>query len=351
MNYHIISFTQSGFLLAKRIKLLLTSQKEKKEEMSLSFCSKSVEVEDGSDDCKKVKLDDWVKAYFRSGNCLIFTGSCGIAVRSIAPYLQSKKSDPAVLAVDEKGKFVIPLLSGHIGGANEAARKLAQLLGAQTVITTASDVNCLPAIDEFAARNNLLINDMSLAKEFASLFLEHSRQASTSLSLKKDTPLPRFSLSVYIKKYILNLIPRCLILGLGCKKGKDPDELESFVRAVFTEHNLDLRALKKIVSIDLKQDEKALVRLAQTLSLTFETFSSAQLNAIDHEVSHSDFVSSVTGTDNVCERAVYAGGADEILISKRAFNGMTLSVGIQKVSLEIPEEFKVFFVEDADKHR
>lgn len=328
MKVHIISFTQAGFSLSKQID------------------------SDSSTFGKGKKVSEWTKTHFQKGNCLIFIGAAGIAVRSIAPFLENKKNDPAVLVIDEKGRFVIPILSGHIGGANEMAVKIAEKLGAQAVLTTASDVNGLPAIDVFASKNGLEINDMTLAKEFASSFLNYHElmrqgilNSSTIpvVSSFSDVPkvtLPFFSISPYIKKDTLNLIPRCVILGIGCKKGKSPEELKDFVLKNLESRKIDVRSVLKIASIDLKKEEKALVSLAQSLNVPFVTFSAVALNRIKQKVSHSDFVSSVTGTDNVCERSAFAAGSDSLIASKISSDGMTLAIGMKKEKIEIPEEFK-----------
>ena len=106
-------------------------------------------------------------------DALIFVGACGVAVRSIAPFVRDKKTDPAVLCLDERASFVIPLLSGHIGGANALAARLAGALGAKAVITTATDVNGKFAVDAWAAQNGCAIEDFALAKRFAAEILEH----------------------------------------------------------------------------------------------------------------------------------------------------------------------------------
>ena len=110
---------------------------------------------------------------FANMDALIFVGACGVAVRSIAPFVRDKKTDPAVLCLDERASFVIPLLSGHIGGANALAARLAGALGAKAVITTATDVNGKFAVDAWAAQNGCAIEDFALAKRFAAEILEH----------------------------------------------------------------------------------------------------------------------------------------------------------------------------------
>ena len=312
MHIHIISFTQAGFSLSERI-----------------CCDSSVFIHD-------TNLSDWVKAHFCAGNALVFIGAAGIAVRAIAPFVRDKTADPAVLVIDEKGRFVIPILSGHIGGANELARKIALSIGAVPVITTASDVNNLTAIDEFAAKNNLAINDMNLAKDFAAKRL--------SVNAGDARQKPCFTVSVYIKNDILSLIPKCVVLGVGCKKGKSAEELENFVKETLEMHKIDYRSLESINSVNQKKDENAIISLANSFELPFVTFSAEELNQIPQKVSHSDFVEKTLGTDNVCERSVFKAGASELIVSKTARDGMTLAIGIKKIDLKIPDELKTFLI-------
>ena len=312
MHIHIISFTQAGVSLSERIS-----------------CDSSVFIHD-------TNLSDWVKSHFCSGNALVFIGAAGIAVRAIAPFVRDKTTDPAVLVIDEKGSFVIPILSGHIGGANELARKIALAIGAVPVITTASDVNNLTAIDEFAAKNNLAINDMNLAKDFAA-----KRLSAKTCDARQN---PCFTISVYIKNDILSLIPKCVVLGIGCKKGKSAGELENFVKETLEMHKIDYRSLESINSVNQKRDENAIISLANSFELPFVTFSAEELNQIPQKVSHSDFVEKTLGTDNVCERSVFKAGASELIVPKTARDGMTLAIGIKKIDLKIPDELKTFLI-------
>ena len=120
---------------------------------------------------------------FSSMDALIFVGACGIAVREIAPYVKSKKTDPAVVCIDEAGQFVIPLLSGHIGGANALAEKLAEKLDATAVVTTATDVRGKFAVDAWAARHGCAISDMGLAKAVSAAILEKDIPLCSQFSL------------------------------------------------------------------------------------------------------------------------------------------------------------------------
>ena len=146
---HILYFTQAGAQLAAVLERELLP-----------------EIKAGST-CGKGCLQEWTQEHFQKGNVLVYIGASGIAVRAIAPLLQGKDTDPAVLVMDEKGMNVIPLLSGHLGGANEWAQKLAKITGGQAVLTTATDVNGLFAVDVFARDNDLVIDDLGKAASFS----------------------------------------------------------------------------------------------------------------------------------------------------------------------------------------
>lgn len=111
-------------------------------------------------------LSEWTGSMFGQKRALVFIGAAGIAVRAIAPFVRDKMTDPPVVAVDEAGHFCIPLLSGHVGGANELAERMACWLQGIPVITTATDINGIFAVDVFAARRGLCITDRKRPKKF-----------------------------------------------------------------------------------------------------------------------------------------------------------------------------------------
>ena len=213
---------------------------------------------------------------FANMDALIFVGACGVAVRSIAPFVRDKKTDPAVLCLDERASFVIPLLSGHIGGANALAARLAGALGAKAVITTATDVNGKFAVDAWAAQNGCAIEDFALAKRFAAEILEHDLPLCSEFPV--CPPLPggvvaaaEGPFGVYIGcrtespfGVTLRLIPRKLRVGLGCRRGTEQAAIETAVRQVFRENRLALAAISGVSSIDLKQDEPGLLAACRT---------------------------------------------------------------------------------------
>ena len=170
-------------------------------------------------------------------------------------------------------------------------------------------------MDVFAARHDMQINDMKLAKQFSARLLRGEDAVFTvSPKVHSDGELC--------------LIPKCLVVGMGCKKGKSASELESFLFDILAENNLDRRAIKAIVSIDLKEREEGLIGLAQRLGVLFVTYSPKTLMEQEGDFSSSEFVLRTTGCDNICERAVAAYGAETIAVHKTARSGMTVAIGI-----------------------
>ncbi len=186
----MISFTEAGACLAKKIKSILESHaedcmEEKKSSLESLPGIYVHHARSGQEEGARVKITvfiqrgkelaqpvkEWCKQAFSQSHVLIFVGAVGIAVRLIAPFLRDKFQDPAVLAVDEQGNYMIPILSGHVGGANAWAVYLARELGAVAVVTTATDLYGKFAVDVFAARNGLVMTDRVLAKEISAAVL------------------------------------------------------------------------------------------------------------------------------------------------------------------------------------
>ena len=280
------------------------------------------------------------RASFSSMDALVFIGACGIAVREIAPYLVSKKTDPAVLCIDEKMQFVIPLLSGHIGGANDLARRLAGALGASAVITTATDANGRFAVDAWAAKNGCAILSMSLAKKVAVEILEHDvplvsefpvRSALPNGVVENGTGALGILIGVHTKApftQTLRLVPRLLHVGVGCRKGISKEVVEAAIQTVFASHDLDLAAVKGVYSIDLKRQEAGLLAACEEHDWPAVFYTAEELRAVVGEFTESPFVQEITGVGNVCERAALL-GAEKLLVRKTALDGVTVAVAAE----------------------
>ena len=158
----------------------------------------------------------WAAEAFGSSDALLFIGAVGIAVRAIAPLLRSKTVDPAVVVMDELGRHVIPILSGHIGGANELALEIARRTGAQPVITTATDINGVPAIDVWAKKHDCAIENPQAIKAVSSAVLSGGQ---VGVMITERDIKPPFEVT-------LKLRPRTLVLGAGCRRGTDAAAFE-----------------------------------------------------------------------------------------------------------------------------
>ena len=278
-------------------------------------------------------------AAFSEMDALIFVGAAGIAVREIAPYVRDKRTDPAVLGLDERANFVIPLLSGHIGGANALARRLAAALGATAVVTTATDVNGKFSVDTWAAEHGCAISDMGGAKQISAEILEHSVPVCSDFPIQG--PLPdglvlgeSGELGIYVGyrcsapfMHTLRLVPRVLRVGVGCRKGISREAVEAAIQTAFASHDLDLNAVKGVYSIDLKRQEAGLLDACEEHGWSATFYTAEELRAVTGEFTESPFVQGVTGIGNVCERAAML-GAERLLVRKCAGNGVTIAVAL-----------------------
>lgn len=277
---------------------------------------------------------------FCTCDALVFVGACGIAVRAVAPHVKSKITDPAVLCVDECGTFVIPLLSGHIGGANVMANELAARLGAVSVITTATDRSGRFSVDAWAARQGLVIASLARAKDVSAAILERD------VGIKSDfpivSPLPNgvddseaHDVGIYLTTTTaepfpttLRLLPRVLHLGIGCRAGIAEEAVREAVDRVLTENGLDRRAVRCAASIDLKAKEEGLLSYLAAEDIPVHFYSAQELAAVPGEFTASEFVRKTTGVDNVCERAAMV-GACRLPVKKTAYRGVTVAVAAE----------------------
>lgn len=274
---------------------------------------------------------------FSASDAMVFVGSCGIAVREIAPHVKNKKTDPAVLCVDELGRFVIPILSGHIGGANDLALKLAQGLGATPVVTTATDINGKFSVDAWAARNGFSISSMKAAKDVSARILETPVPICSRFPVASSLPAgtvegEQGDLGILLSwkvenpfKETLRLVPKVLHLGIGCRKGISKEAVKTAVKQVLEQWNIDEKAIQCAASIDLKAHEQGLLDFCREAGIPITFYTAQELREVPGEFTPSSFVSSVTGVDNVCERSAMV-GADKIIVRKTACNGVTVAV-------------------------
>ncbi|AOR24274.1 cobalt-precorrin 5A hydrolase [Clostridium taeniosporum] len=285
----------------------------------------------------------------KHSNKIIFISSTGIAVRAMSQFIKSKDIDPGVVVVDLANKYSISLLAGHLGGGNDLALKASKILNNTPIITTATDNMGIIAPDILAKKNNLTIEDLKKAKYIASILVNEKivglkddyENIKINKGYKKLNVLEENSIWITNKiienpnldySKILRLIKKNLILGIGCRRDTPSEKLEQCVRKHLLLNNLEIKAVKKIVSIDLKKDEKAIIDLSNKLECCFETFSIEEVRTVQDKFEGSPFVLKSVGVSSVCEPCVYLEGA-EIIINKIKDNGITLCIGIKKDEL------------------
>lgn len=277
---------------------------------------------------------------FSWADTMVFVGSVGIAVREIAPFVRSKLTDPAVVSMDELGTFVIPLLSGHIGGANDLALRLAEVVGGTAVITTATDINKKFSVDAWAARNGLHITNLNTAKAVSAEILERPVPIKSDFPIVNDLPNATVSadsgrIGIYISckkdkpfEETLLLVPRVLHLGIGCRRGTPVENFREAVDTVLKEHNIHPKAIKQVTSIDIKSNETGLLEFCQEQELPAVFYSAQQLWEVPGEFTKSQCVLRYTGVDNVCERSSMI-GAEKLLVKKTVRNGVTVAISAE----------------------
>lgn len=375
MYFYTIAFTKKGAFLQQQVKSVLYN----------NFCS-DVKVHEflspriydemfGQEPSKigRASLNEFCNTAWHEADAILFIGATGIAVRGIAPYIVKKDKDPAVLVMDELGQFVIPLLSGHIGGANALAKKIADDLGSTLVLTTATDINNKLAIDSWAVEKGFEIADTKDIAPIASAILEDRKVAliapqkecrelakkyphfvlheveddlnvqSIQHLLRRAEGLPTVLISpLAIDGDHLHIVPPKFFVGMGARRGKDSEAFINFYHEILSQHSFHPKAVHTIASIDLKADEQAFADLyraeKENTDLKLLFFTAEELRLAEKYTAHSfavsTLVNSVTGVDNVCERAavmalVNALGENsraKMVVEKIKKDGMTMGV-------------------------
>lgn len=312
-------------------------------------------------------LADMVRENFQKYACHIFIAAAGIAVRVTAPLLRGKALDPAVLVIDQRGRFVISLLSGHLGGGNAMAARAAAALGATPVITTATDVEDLPALDVLAREKNLAIANLEAVKaasaallagrsvllhdpdnclglrgsRWGALFQDEPdlgralepdsasavRVIVTERDVFRSPAAPGAAPGLPAGRLILH--PRRLFVGVGCRKGAPEQDILRHIRAVLASAGLAPEAVAGLASIEGKRDEPGLLRAAESLGLPLRFFSAAELAAYPVSAPSPKAVKRF-GVQGVCEPAALAaaGKGARLAVAKTADRNVTVAVAL-----------------------
>lgn len=305
-------------------------------------------------------LTECVGEYFFQVDAMVFFCAVGIAVRSIAPHIRHKSTDPAVVVVDEAGTFSIALLSGHVGGANELAEKIGGFLHALPVITTATDLEHKFAVDIFAEKNRLAITDWEIAKKIAvrilngervgilsELCVENPQEIPAELYIegrvderRLEKSLERRRSGIWISnrceselpyEETLQLVPRNVYIGIGCRKGTAEEAIERAVESCLQERQLQDMSVAGAASIDLKKEERGILDYCRRKKIPFQTFDAEQLKKVEGSRTVSKFVEQITGAPNVCESSALASSGGRLICEKKVYDGVTVALAEKEV--------------------
>ena len=384
MKVSIISFTLRGIELSLKIKMAFSREAE--EDLCLytkcSHAEKSlterklteknlVEKDLAESGLSYVEqpLTEWTGEQMKEHRSLLFIGACGIAIRAIAPFLTDKLNDVPVLVMDEQGRFVIPVLAGHVGGANELALSLAERMGSTPVITTATDLNHCFAVDLFARRNALhIVNKDGIAKVSSRILAgeevtmaveeghlrEEEAQTLRGRRVSRKTNIPEgiqlvsteapvdvlVAPASYGQGRLLTLRPKEYVIGIGCKRGKAAEQIDHFVNRALKESGIFMEQVAAFVSIDRKKDEEGILWMSSHYGISFVTYSAEELQQVEGNFHASEFVKSQVGVDNVCERAAlrFSGPGGTLITGKQAEDGITVAIAKRRWSVSFDEK-------------
>lgn len=368
MRIKVISFTKKGIELSVQLKEKLDDvlyQRNKVAPVEDLHCKlftacKTADFLPPHVTYTNEPLQTFAEDGFKHYDGIIFIGACGIAVRAIAPWVKDKFEDVPVLVMDELSGVIIPILSGHLGGANRLAMMIAGEMDLQPVITTATDLHRKFAVDLFAADNDLKIeNREGIAAVSAKILAGEDVTFSIEGDVGSDylTVLKQLKMIPYEKNQNTDIListqndrkngsivlrPKEYVVGIGCKRGTSFEKLDGFIKEVFEENGLDSGLICAVASIDLKRKEEGIHQISKRRKIPFVMLPAETLESIKGDFSSSEFVEKTVGVDNVCERSAMAvaGEGGELIVSKTAKDGMTIAVAKRKfrIVFELPEK-------------
>ena len=334
MRLACFSFTDKGFELGERISKTDNNKYE-------------IEHYDNSSLDNGVK--GFLKSQWRNFDGFIFISATGIAIRMINPYIKSKTIDPAVVVVDDMGRFSISLLSGHIGGANKIAEWIGKSIDAIPVVTTASDNRGIDSVDVFAQRNNYYIEDMASAKEITSLMVNGKRigiytedekiinydnieiiSELSNIDLTLDGAI--IVTSMYdigdIKIPYTILRPKNINIGIGCRKGIESDYIIEAIKAALMNKNLSFNSIDSMGTVEVKKFELGIIKAAEYFKCPLKIFTIDEIKQIEDMFQKSQFVKDTIGVYSVSEPCAYLLGG-KMITRKSRFDGVTISISKQ----------------------
>lgn len=355
MEISVVSFTEKGIRLSAE----LAEKLEGYAEVALFTKCRTCSPEGQKHIAVSVhkSIGEWAKEQLEERKVLLFIGACGIAVRAVAPWLTDKLHDSPVLVMDEQGAYVIPILSGHMGGANEIALCIAEKMGAVPVITTATDLNGKFAVDIFAKKNGLtIVNKEGIARVSAKVLagkditiaIEPGHIGEGSIPPEylhmADCP-PGKTVDIWVGSEdesfdaAIWLRPKEYVIGMGCRRGKEAEKIEELIQRTLKETGISVSQIYALASIDRKYNEQGFRMWSRKAAVPFLTYTAEQLGEVEGQFHGSEFVEDRVGVDNVCERAALRAceGRGRLVYEKHAEDGMTIAVARREWSVRFDE--------------
>jgi cobalt-precorrin 5A hydrolase len=358
MRTAVVSLTRRGAVLAKQIANRLQGDAYIKREFLQEFPESMTEaggerptvvfpVEEG--------FTSFVGTLFKAYDGIVFIMACGIVVRAIAPYVRDKRSDPAVVVMDEKGQYAISVLSGHIGGANELALRAAAITGGVPVITTATDVNGVIAFDALAEKNNCVIENIEMLK-YVSARLVDGGKVGLLYDCGLDGTLPdniitdrvaveNIDIAVVLSNRTnradlpvktLYLRPRNLILGMGCRRGTPKEQIACAVESFMKSNDRSLLSVKCVASVDIKKDEAGILEFCRERGLDACFVSTEEIGKLEGSFEASEFVRETIGVGAVAvPSALLCGSHTKLVCGKTIYKGITLALAEEETTINL----------------
>ncbi len=331
MNIACLSFTNKGKLIGEKIESI-ESSKYKIDH----YANKQI-----NGGVKRILKSIWEKY-----DAIVFISATGIAVRMCASFIKDKTVDPAVVVIDDLGRYSISLLSGHIGGANELAKELSLFLGTEPIITTATDSRGIESIDMFAENNGYYIEDiksvtklttMMVNNEVVGLYTEDSKIINyNKLIIIKDLKNIESSIKGLIivssnEKFKELDIPHTILrpknlnIGIGCRKGIEKDLIIKAINDQFNKLNLSKNSIKNIGTVEVKKYEKGIIDTSKYFSCPLKIFTIEEIKMVEDKFEKSQFVKDTIGVNSVSGPVAFLLGGN-IISEKSKHNGITISI-------------------------
>ena len=282
---------------------------------------------------KTLLIENGLQNFFEKNllkyDTFLFITASGIAVRTIAPFIKSKDKDPAVLTMDEEGNFIISLFSGHLGGANEAAKILGEITGAVPVISTASDVSGKIAVDTIAMKINGKLESLESAKKVTSLIVA-GKEVNIKVPENMENENPQGVILISNRKNIeiAKIIPQNIVVGIGCKKNKEAEKIIDAVKDSFEKLNLCEESIRVFATVDIKENEAGIIGTAEYFGKELKIISREDIQKIENNFETSQFVKKSIGVGAVSAPCAFITGKSrgKFLAEKLKYEGITISI-------------------------